>query len=574
MQPQSPKETLNIFFAVISALLIIYVWQAFFAPAEGPESIPGSEREAFYTVENNTPAAEALPHGARGDIAGVPFENSLTQGSISLAGGRLDDLFLKKYNETADENSKPIHIMTPESGAYFVETGYIPGENTPENALPGKKALWRLAPGSAKKLTPDTPVTLVFENASLRIFRAVSMQDGYLLRYEDTVENLSGAPLALSHYAASDRRVPSEEERNAQMLVHEGIIAVSAGVMDEIGYEEAEDMRGKTYPQAEGWTGITDHYWLTAVIPPKGQPAEIEITPYRPDRGTRRVQTGFIAGETVIPAGKNATFTAFIYAGAKELSALDDTEENLGAARFDRAIDFGWVYFLSKPLFVLLDTLRNLVGNFGLAIIAMTCLVRLALLPLAHKSYVGMQRMKDLQPKILDIRDRFKDDAQGRNMEMMKLYQKEKVNPVTSGCLPMLLQLPVFFALYKVLLVSIEMRHAPFYGWIQDLAAPDPSNIFTLFGLIDWNPPSLLHIGILPLLVGITMYIQQRLSPQPADETQAKIMRTLPFFFVFIMAPFPAGLVLYWMMSNVLSIIQQAYIKYSFNKKNAAKGNA
>ena len=363
--------------------------------------------------------------------------------------------------------------------------------------------------------------------------------------------------------------VPKEDKEKQNMMVHHGALAFANGELSEVDLDDLKDSRRIEMTGVRGWTGMTDQYWLTAILPQQHKSADLELRYFSDADGMPRVQTGAIGEEITVAPGQTAEYSMILYAGAKELTSLDALVDSADAELFDRAIDFGWVYFISKPMLKLLEWLRGVTGNMGLAIIALTVIVRILLFPLANKSFIGMQKLKDLQPKLKEIRDAHKGDSMKTNQEVMKLYQREKVNPMTAGCLPVLLQFPVFFALYKVLLTSIEMRYAPFYGWITDLSAPDPTNIFTLFGLAPWNTPAFLHIGALPAMLGLTMWLQQKLAPAAQDETQRKVMQMLPYIFTFFMASFPAGLVLYWTMSNALSILQQYLIKRRFHRNTS-----
>ncbi|RFC62115.1 membrane protein insertase YidC [Fulvimarina endophytica] len=519
----------------------------------GRESVVGSP---------NLPAgatrAEVLAAGNR-----VPIDTPELTGSINLQGARLDDLRLKHYHETVDDTSPTIVLLSPEQlpDGYFAEYGLIqPGSGQ----LVGANTQWQAEAGAT--LTPDTPVTLTATTENgLTVRRQISVDPNFMFTYEDTVENTGDAAIEVSPYGRIARY--SKPEHAAAYVLFEGLLGVFGEEgLDEVSYSTIEDDGRLTQPKSSGggWLGITDKYWATALVPQDGQDFQSQFL-YR--TGERpHYQTEFVSDPISVAPGASANILNRTFAGAKEVDKINAYEEELNIRQFGQLIDWGWFYFITKPMFTALDYIYKLVGNFGVAILIVTVFLKLLFFPLANKSYKSMARMKTIQPKVMELRERFKDDRQKQQQEMMKLYREEKINPA-AGCWPILIQIPVFFALYKVLYVTIEMRHAPFFGWIQDLAAPDPTSIFNLFGLIPIELPHILMIGVWPILMGITMFVQMRLNPTPPDPTQAMIFTWMPVVFTFMLAAFPAGLVIYWTWNNTLSIIQQSVIM----KRNGAK---
>ena len=382
------------------------------------------------------------------------------------------------------------------------------------------------------------------------------MDEHYLFTITEKVDNSGAAPVSLMPYGLVSRHYTPPI--SGYFILHEGLLGVLAGTLNEITYEDIRETGSVKTQGAGGWLGITDKYWLVSLIPDQAADFAGSFS-YRPLAGKDRYQADYLRAAIVIAPGQSSEITSRLFAGAKKVSLIDAYAEKYSITLFDRAIDWGWFYFLTKPLFVVIDWFYGLTGNFGIAIILLTLVVKAAFFPLANKSYVAMSKMKKLQPLMLEVREKFPDDKMRQQQEMMDLYKREKANPL-SGCLPMLVQIPVFFALYKVLFVTIEMRHAPFFGWINDLAAPDPTSLFNLFGLIPWSPPDFLLIGIWPILMGVSMWMQQRLNPAPTDPVQEKVFMWMPVFFTFLLGTFPAGLVIYWTVNNVPSIIQQALI--------------
>jgi YidC/Oxa1 family membrane protein insertase len=475
------------------------------------------------------------------------------RGSLSLEGGRIDDITLIDYRETIDPESPQIVLLSPQGSenAYFTEFGWI-GPNGP---MPDRNTLWR---ANGTVLTPERPVTLTWDNGEGLIFsRQIAIDDEYMFTVTQRVENRRSAAVELLPYSLINRS--NTPETLGFYILHEGLLGVFDGTLSEIDYDDLqEEPKGTISVQSTGgWIGITDKYWLVALLPDQSVPITARFI-HTNTAGTDKYQVDTLRAALTVPAGGAVEITDRVFVGAKVVSVLDAYGEALGNndIKFDLAVDFGWFYFITKPIFFALSYFYGLFGNYGLAILLLTVLIKAAFFPLANKSYKSMSKMKKLQPKITELREKFGDDKAGMQKEMMALYKTEKVNPA-AGCLPVIVQIPVFFSLYKVLFVTIEMRHAPFFGWIQDLSAPDPTSIFNLFGLIPWTPPDFLTIGVWALLMGATMWLQQKLNPQPPDPMQAKIMMMLPIMFTFILARFPAGLVIYWCWNNILSIAQQ-----------------
>jgi YidC/Oxa1 family membrane protein insertase len=481
-------------------------------------------------------------------------------GSIALKGLRFDDVTLVKYHTELDENSPEVVLLTPAAGEnlpYFVQVGW-----TSEQAgitLPNKDSIWK---SDVATLTPETPATLSWKSPEGVVFEVnLRMDSNYMFAIEQRVINHSSLAVAVTPYALINRGYT--EPKIHAYISHEGPVGVLEGVLKEVDYQELRDDGDVKTPNAKGWLGFTDKYWLTALIP--ASTFDANISTYKTGE-TDRYQVDIAAEKQLVATGETARLTQHLFVGAKELDVLDTYADHgnkeLGLAPtplFDRAVDFGWLYFITKPIFLMLNFFYAWIGNFGVAILLLTLCIKLAMFPLANKGYKAATQMRRLQPEMVKLKEQCGDDKLKLQQEMLALYRREKVNPA-SGCLPMLIQLPVFFALYKVLFVTLEMRHAPFFSVWQDLSAADPTNIFTAFGLIAWTPPSFLHLGILPILMSLTMIIQMKQQPQPTDPAQAMVLKLMPYFLLIIMAQMPAGLLIYWVFSNILSIAQQAYI--------------
>jgi YidC/Oxa1 family membrane protein insertase len=524
------------------------------------------------TARNATPAEGGPGAGApAASVATVPVPKNVprlridapsVRGSVSLVGARIDDVVLNDYRQTDAPNSPDVQLLQPLGGPhpYFVQYGWSapPGENV---KVPGDDTLWT---ASAPALEVGHPVTLSWDNGQGLTFRLIlGIDEHYMFSVRQEVANATGHPVKL--YPWSRVRRDYTPETSGYYILFEGLLGVTDDRLQEYTYSKTKDATKHkeddvAFDQTTtgGWAGITDKYWLTAIVPDQ-QVAETVRFRYIPG-GEGHYQVDTVPQEPqTIPPGGQATVQTHLFSGAKVVRLLDAYESQYRIPYFDKAVDFGWFYFLTKPIFYCLDFLNGLLGNFGLAIMVFTVFVKALFFPLANYSYRSMSKMRLLAPKISSLRERLKDDPQKMQQEMMALYKAEKVNPA-SGCLPMVVQIPVFFSLYKVIFVTIEMRQAPFFGWIHDLSQVDPTNIFTLFGLIPWDPTvisPLLHIGAWPLIMGLTMWGQQKLNPPPPDPTQAKLFQFMPVIFTFMLARFPAGLVIYWTWNNLLSILQQ-----------------
>lgn len=495
------------------------------------------------------------------DVPRLPIAAPRVQGSVNLMGARLDDLVLRDYREQVEVSSPLVRLLEPrvDPQPYYVQFGWT--AESAETKVPGLDALWT---ASAPELTVKTPVTLSWDNGAGQVFEiALSVDDNYLFKAEQRVRNNGAAPVAV--YSWSRIRRDYKPATAGYYILHEGLLGVLGGRLQEQTYDKAKTESEKSHGASldmtttGGWVGITDKYWLTALIPDQAVPM-VATFRHLTENNSDRYQADFMAKDpTTVAPGATTASTTRLFAGAKEVNLLDRYERELSLPNFDKAVDFGWFYFLTKPIFYALDWLYKLTGNFGVAILIFTVFAKAVFFPLANKSYKSMSKMKLLAPKMQEIRERLKEDPSKMQGEIMGLYKSEKVNPA-SGCLPMIVQIPVFFSLYKVIFVTIEMRHAPFFGWIRDLSAVDPTNVFNLFGLIPFNPAAFspfLHLGVWPLIMGVTMFLQQKLNPPPPDPVQARIFQFMPIIFTFMLASFPAGLVIYWSWNNLLTIAQQ-----------------
>jgi YidC/Oxa1 family membrane protein insertase len=573
------NEQRNLFLAIALSVLILFGFQWLFPskptkPADPvvaeqaqqagappvPHSGDAAAPVAAKKVDEQASRAQMLEKAAR-----IAIKTGKLHGSISLQGARLDDLTLPHYRETIDPTSPEIVLLSP-TGApnpYYADFGWVPADPTVK--VPGPDTLWS---SDAASLEVGGKAVLTWDNGDgLRFVRSIAIDENYMFQVEQRVENYGAKPVTLHPYALVSRT--GTPHTAGMYILHEGPLGVFNGTLKELKYDDLKKEGTVREKSTGGWIGITDKYWLTAIVPDQKAEATGRFVHQRLDAGDR-YQVDFTGQATVIQPGATAQTAVNLFAGAKQVTLLDAYADKLSIERFDLAIDFGWFYFLTKPFFYLLTMFHGALGNMGLALMALTVLIKLVMFPLANKSYVSMSRMKALQPEVQALQARFGDDKMRVQQEMMALYKREKVNPV-SGCLPMLIQIPVFFALYKVLFVTIEMRHAPFYGWVHDLSAPDPTNMFNLFGLIPWDPnlylPAFLHIGVWPLVMGVTMWLQQKMNPQPTDPVQAKMMSFLPVLFTFMLGQFAAGLVIYWAWSNTLSILQQWVITRKIGAK-------
>ena len=535
------------------------------AANDAPQVDPDAIAAAAGSASGEITVSKAAPQMSSPRII---IDAPLVSGSISLAGLRIDDIMLKAYQETQDPGSDNIQFLlkTDSETPFFAEFGWAAAEAT--QPMPKADTLWT---ASAMVLSPGAPVTLSWDNGNgLTFRRSLAINDDYMITVEDSVESRLAIPVTLFPYGLVRRH--GTPPTTGIYILHEGALGVFDETLREEDYgdmRDADDGVSEIRPETSGgWIGFTDKYWLAALVP--DQKAKMNFAFKSLAGPADRYQVDYIASEpTVLAAGGAVSSKTRLFAGAKKVSLLDGYAEELGIANFDLAIDFGWFYFLTKPFFYAINWLNGLLGNFGLAVLAFTIVVKLVFYPLANKSYRSMGKMRVLAPKVQEIRERHSEDRMAMNQAMMALYKEEKVNPA-AGCLPVLLQIPVFFALYKVLFVTIEMRHAPFFGWINDLSAPDPTSVFNLFGLmpfsVDFLPP-FLQLGAWPIMMGLSMWLQMRLNPAPPDPVQARIFQFMPIIFTFLLATFPAGLVIYWTWNNLLSMAQQWYIIRSIEKK-------
>ncbi len=582
------SDNKNTILAITLSIAILIVWQIFVG---GPEAERQRQLQQAQQAQQTEQLQPGAPSGqtqgvgtpsagagtsvpaAGGNIQapGGPVDRSSTltqsariqintpslRGSINLTGGRIDDITLRLYRETVEEGSPEVVLFSPSGSAnpYYAEFGWTAGAGA-QAALPGPDTVWTVV--NAGSLTPDNPVTINWDNgAGLTFERVYAIDADYMVTLTQTVRNSGDASVTLYPYALVSRH--GTPQIQGFFILHEGLIGFfGEDGLEEVDYSDIAEDKLQSFENTGGWIGITDKYWATVLIPDQTLPYKARMTAF--EQGPRTVyQTDYLLDGREIAPNSQSSVTGRLFAGAKVTSLIDGYQDNAGVNNFELLIDWGWFYFLTKPLYYLIDWLFQLVGNFGVAILAVTVLIKIVFFPLANKSYVSMSRMKLVQPEMMKIRERYGDDKAAMQKATMELYKKEKINPM-AGCLPILLQIPVFFSLYKVLFVTIEMRHAPFFGWIRDLAAPDPTSIFNLFGLIPWDPPLFLMLGVWPLLMGITMFLQMRLNPPPPDPIQAMIFTWMPLVFMFLLASFPAGLVIYWAWNNFLSILQQAAI--------------
>lgn len=526
--------------------------------AAGPAAtgVPGMPASAG-PVQAQTREAALVSGGAR-----IVFENDKVDGSIRLTGAQIDDLRLRKYRETLDPTSDEVIFLTPRgtASATFAETGWVPAPGS-QTRVPDATSVWS---SSSTTLAPGKPVTLTWDNGQGLVFiRRVAIDENYMFTVTDGVQNNTGAPVTLFPYAIATRE--GEPKHTPQWTLHEGLFGVLAGLLEKYTYADLRDAKD---PEAKfegtgGWLGITDKYWMVTVVPPQNEKYTGRFSIARERQG-EVFRADYLLQPRNVAAGGNTSVTHHVFAGAKIVSLVEAYQQQLGILRYDMTIDWGWFSFFTYWIFKALDVINHQVGNFGIAIIILTIIVKIIFYPLANASYVSITKLKKIQPEMQELQLRYKDDKPKMQQELIALYRREKVNPFM-GCVPMLLQIPIFFSLYKVLFVTIEMRHAPFFGWIQDLAAADPTSIFNLFGLLPYSVPEWLLVGIWPLLMGFTMWFQMKMSPPSPDPTQRQVMMFMPPVFTYLMATFPAGLVIYWTVNNVLSIGQQYIIMRRLN---------
>ncbi|UYV38006.1 membrane protein insertase YidC [Rhodobacteraceae bacterium D3-12] len=592
----------NLILAVALSMLVIIGWSVMFPPPEQPiDQVPPTAANGTVTPTTGAgaPVADAPAGGtttqqvapnetvtALASAPRVTIDTPSVKGTLSLLGGRIDTLALKDYRETLEPGADIVTLLSPYGNehAYYALFGWAPGAGLTVETVPGSNTLWTLESGDT--LAPGAPVTLAWDNgAGMTFRRTISVDDKYLFSIEQSVTNSTEGTVSLAPYGVLARHGEPADLKNF-FILHEGVVAMSDGEYQEIDYSDMTDFainpnegaRAEVTRVTEtGWIGFTDHYWMTTLIPAPGPFKSVA----KYDARTNIYQTETVQQTRELAPGATVSVTSRLFAGAKEWATIRGYENASGDAavpKFLDSIDWGWFFFLTKPMFALLHWLNGLIGNMGWAIIALTVVIKIILFPLAYKSYSSMAKMKELQPQMEKLKEAAGDDRQKMQQEMMALYKREKVNPA-SGCLPILLQIPIFFSLYKVIFVTLELRHAPWIGWINDLSAPDPSSLFNLFGLLPWDGPesgsilAIIFLGIMPILLGITMWIQQKLNPAPTDPVQKQIFAWMPWVFMFMLGSFASGLVLYWIANNTITFTQQYLIMRSHGYKPDVFGN-
>ena len=579
------SENRNTIIAIVLSGLVLIAWQYFYNIPQMEKDRAAQQTQSQMDQSKTEPAknspvpghaaAETTTLSRDAAIAATPrikIDTPRLSGSLSLKGARIDDLLLTKFRETVDPASPAIELFSPSgtTNPYYAEFGWVPAAGSTVK-LPDQNTVWQQEGSGA--LTQSTPVTLKYDNGEgLTFRRTVAVDDHYLFTIKDDVTNAGNAPVTLYPFGLISRH--GTPPVSGYYILHEGLIGfLGDQKLQEYTYKKIDEVKSVTFNVTNGWLGITDKYWASALLPDTSARLQARFSSNEVGK-VRTYQTDYLEDAQTIPAGGTGSANTRLFAGAKEASVvginfpfvqLGGYNKQLGLNHFDLLIDWGWFYFITKPMFLALDFFFHVFGNFGIAILLVTVLVKLIFFPLANKSYASMAKMKAVQPQINALKERFPDDKMKLQQEMMEIYKKEKINPI-SGCLPVVLQIPVFFSLYKVLFVTIEMRHAPFFAWIKDLSAPDPTHVFNLFGLLPYDPSAVpllgpyLAIGAWPIIMGITMWFQMKLNPTPPDPTQKIIFDWMPVIFTFMLAAFPAGLVIYWAWNNTLSVIQQSFI--------------
>src|SRR6516162_9069009 len=591
------NDNRNTILAVILSGVVLIAWQYFYnvpqmekqrAAQQAQSELAKSAPPAAPATPSNPPsqagsAPSAAPAAAPAQIVSrdaaiaatprVRIETPRLSGSISLKGARIDDLSLIQFRETVDPNSPPIVLFSPSGGPdpYYAEFGWVPSTGSTVR-LPDQTTIWQQE--SIGVLTPTSPAVLRYDNGEgLTFRRTISIDDHYLFTIKDEVTNVGNAPVTLYPFALISRH--GTPQVSGYYILHEGLIGyLGEQGLQQYTYKKIDDEKEPVkFKVTNAWLGITDKYWASALLPDTGARLEARFSSNLVGN-VRNYQTDYLEGPQTIAIGGSTSANTRLFAGAKEANVVGlnfpvlgfaGYNRELGLNHFDLLIDWGWFYFITKPMFLGLDFFYRFFGNFGISILLVTVIVKLLFFPLANKSYASMAKMKSVQPQLQALKERYPDDKVKQQQEMMEIYKKEKINPI-AGCLPVALQIPVFFSLYKVLFVTIEMRHAPFFGWIKDLSSPDPTNLFNLFGLIPFDPTQIpffghyLWLGIWPIIMGITMWFQMKLNPTPPDPTQKIIFDWMPLIFTFMLAAFPAGLVIYWAWNNLLSVLQQSFI--------------
>ena len=575
------ENTKNLILAIVLSLMVMLGWFWLFPPEQQANN--PAEPDAVSTMED-TPVTQQADAPVQADAPRISIDTPELTGSISAQGGRIDDLLLKGYHVTLDDNSDNVRLLTPvgEDRAYYTLQGWVPAGGLDFPDVPGPDTLWSIQ--GQGTLTPDTPVTLQWQSPEGLVFtRTIAVDQQYMFTVTDRVQNTGTAEQRLAPYGMIARH-GTPVDLQGFFVLHEGVVGRVDGELMETKYKAVRDLPQlpREGAQAElheattdGWIGFTDHYWMTTLIPQQGQPFTA-VEKYLPQQDVFTTETRMPV--MAVAPGATIESSQRIFAGAKEWATIRHYQNDQSVPGFIDSIDWGWFFFLTKPIFHVLHWLNAHIGNMGVSIIALTFLLKALVLPLAYKSYVSMARMKELQPEMEALKERAGDDRAKLQKEMMTLYKEKKVNPA-AGCLPMVLQIPIFFSLYKVILVTIELRHAPFFGWLQDLSAPDPSSLFNLFGLLPWAAPeagstlAMVFIGALPILLGISMWLQQKLNPAPPDPTQQMIFAWMPWVFMFMLGHFASGLVLYWITNNLITFGQQYLIMTSHGARPDVFGN-
>ncbi|MCR9127707.1 MAG: membrane protein insertase YidC [Rhodobacteraceae bacterium] len=584
----------NLILATALSFIVILVWFVLFPPPEPeipvnqpPVAQDGTVPQASVPGTATPPASVATPADARAaalsEDTRIPIDTAKLTGTISLLGGRIDDLSLKDYRVSLDEDAEIVTVLSPVGtpGAFYALYGWAPGAGLALEDVPGANTLWQIESGEV--LSEDSPLHLVWDNGKGQVFRReVSVDPDYMFTVTQSVENTADGTVSLAPYGILARHGQPQDMKNF-FILHEGVVGMADGELAEIDYDDVteyainpnEGARAEvTQVSANGWIGFTDHFWMSTLVPAPGS-AFKSVVKYDDRRDI--YQTEAVLPTRTLAPGQSVTATTQLFSGAKEWEAIRSYEQG-GIEGFLDSIDWGWFFFLTKPIFWLLHEINAMIGNMGWAIIGLTLIIKALLFPLAYKSYVSMAKMKELQPQMEKLKESAGDDRQKLQQGMMELYKKEKVNPA-AGCLPILLQIPIFFSLYKVIFVTIELRHAPFFGPFQDLSAPDPTSLLNLFGLLPNAGPepgsimALIFIGILPLLLGISMWLQQKLNPAPTDATQQMIFAWMPWVFMFMLGGFASGLVVYWIANNTITFTQQYLIMRSQGYKPDVFGN-
>ena len=576
------SENKNALLAIVLSVIIIMLFEVLYSGSGQDHNLESEITEDTSSISETeiTKSAENLPvPKIKKSSSGISLEGSVPKnreesvrikinslklkGSINLTGMRIDDLQLIEYKTDLDENSPDVTVLFPpnDTSGFFLQTGWV-GE-TNDISLPDKNTQWV---SDEDEISSNKSVRLTWDNGKKILFEQnIHLDDNYVFSITQRVVNNSSREIKIFPYGLISRK--GTPETLGFFILHEGPVGVLNGQLKEIDYDELKENEKFNEAAKGGWMGFTDKYWLTSFMLPHNRSAEVRAFHTVDEIKEDIYQIDYLLSQKSIKPGQEVETITRFFVGPKSIELLDSYSEEFSIPKFDLAIDFGWFYFLTKPLFYLMKFLYGIIGNYGVVILAITAIIRILLFPLANKQFASMNHMKEVQPEIVKLRERFADDKARLNQEMMKLYKEKKINPA-AGCLPIFIQIPIFFALYKVLFVAIEMRQAPFFGWITDLSVPDPTSMFNLFGLLPFTPPDFLSIGVWPLLMGLSMYIQQKLSPTPPDPIQAKVFMFLPIFFTILLANFPSGLVIYWFFNNVLSIAQQSYLmKFSSKEK-------